>query len=162
MANGTYEINVNVTGAPSGSDQFAKQEGQPTTTDITEEPSRGRRPEQQPIIQDRTRRRIQTAAGYGLVGGFMALEQYEQNAKFRGDSNTAVQINEGKKWYARGATLLAAASTGNPLLMGIAIGTMAFQLAQENRELINARSIDTYKSTYYQQRLVNDISKRSR
>lgn len=165
MANGIYEIKIDVTGAPSGSDQLAQEKGQATSTE-------GKPPKAKKVsslfdlleqqVGEKRFKQIRATAGFGLGVGLAGVSIYQQNASFKGDSNTVVRTNEAVTWGTRALAAGGLIATGNYLGAGLYIGYTAFSLAKENRELINTRTLDGFQASYYQERLVNDISKRSR
>lgn len=164
MANGVYEINVNVTGADSGSGKLADKQGDVLQQQKSELQTPKAKSMQQSIKEKRllTLDNIKAGAGTALAGGALGLEIYEQNAKFKGDSNSINTISSLKTGASKVLVAGGLFATGNPLAGVVFLGYTAWGMAKENRELINARANDSYQSTYYQRRLINDVSKRSR
>jgi hypothetical protein len=160
-----YVLEVNVTGADSGSDRLARQQGEviPSDTEQIRQPERQR---QQASIEDRVLgERFNTLKKVGLVGvsgGFVALDLFQQDLSFKGDSNRNNKINETKKIAGIASVATGLVLSGNILGAGMFLGYQAIAYAKENRELINARKVDTYKSQYYAARLVQDTTQRSR
>lgn len=153
-------VKVQVEGAPSGNERL-REEGQLPT-------EQAKQVSQQETVADKTKEKerfnnIRDAAiGGAVVVGNAGLQIVEQNNRFKGDSNTATRINEAKKWYGRGALIIGATARFGPLGGLTALATTAYGLALENRELLFERSKDTYTSNYWQNRLIRDVSGRSR
>jgi hypothetical protein len=169
MAGGdTYKIVVEVEGAPSGSDALERQQGgvPEGETPVTKDKTKPKRKSALDLLEDKIGKSrfdtIKKTTGIGTAAGFIALDLYQQDRSFRGDSNRNLRINEGKKWLgtlgATGGLLV----TGNFVGAALFVGYTALGLAKENRELINTRAVDKYQSNYYQERLIKDITKRSR
>lgn len=158
-----YKINVVVDGTASGSDKFAGQEEQvsPNQTNAKKKQIEKQTKTQQLIDAERLQR-IKAMSSGGLAVGALVLDQYEQNANLKGDSNTTAQIGEAKKWGGRLLVAGGLLATGNFIGAGLFVGYTAYSLAKENRQLIYQQKVDSYRSKYYQARLINDISGRSR
>jgi len=156
---GEYKIVIEVEGGVSG--QTSTKGGQPTTpTGIKKE---AQQTDIEKIKRNEKFKQIRNMAGGAAATiGASALTVYEQNATFKGDSNTIARIGEAKKWGSRAVVTGTLLATGNVAGAGLYIGYTAFNMALENRKLLNDRRVNAYQSTYYQQRLVYDVSGRSR
>lgn len=152
-----YKIEIDVSTAEGVKEEKAKSGDIITTTDKKSLVDKTR----DLVGKDRFNQIRNVSAG-GAVIGAAGLTVYEQNAKFKGDSNTIAQVGEIKKWGGRGLAVTGLLATGRFAAAGLYIGYTAFNLALENRQLIHDRAIDTYSSNYYQQRLIYDVSGRSR
>lgn len=164
---GVYKIAVDVNGTSSGSERLANQQGK--SVDNTVAAKTPKKPEKttalskfEEMVGKERFKQLRNVTGGVTAVGYVGLDIYEQNAGFKGDSNTVAHINETKKWVGRGLATVGLLATGNYLGAALFVGYTAFELAKENREIINTRSIDQYKSAYYQQRLIYDVSGRSR
>lgn len=163
-----YKLVLDVQNAPSGSERLAQEQGTTVRETGTQQAptQRQQRRSLMDIIEERVgAQRLDTTKkvfGTTAAVGYIALDLYQQDLNFRGDSNRNLRINETKKWVGVvGATTTLLAS-GNYIGATIFLGYTALNLAKENRELINAREIDSYRTSYYQNRLVHDVSGRSR
>jgi len=165
--NGKYEIKIEVNGAPSGSEKQANIK--------FKDPLAGEREkrQKQQIADDKLKQEADDkrtllfnnvkAGAAGVVAvGTLGLDIYEQNAKFQGDSGTVNRINETKSAASKVVIAGGLIASGNVLAGAIYLGYTAYAYAKENRELIFAQTIDSYQASYYQTRLINDVSKRSR
>jgi len=166
MANGVYKIIVEVTGAPSGSEQLPKQPGtqtspQPQSVKEKKQVSQQSRQKVQDTIDAEQLAVLKKATGAGVAIGAAGLQMYEQNLSFKGDTNQVTRIGEIKKWGGK-AVIAGTLLVTNPAAAALYIGYTAFNLAQENRQIIHVRENDSYSAAYYQERLINDVSKRSR
>ena len=158
-----YKIDVNVTNAPSGSERLANEQGQPITPkDSVSRQRTSVLTKVEELIGKERYQRIKTGAATTIGVGALVLDQYEQNANFRGDTQTVSKISDIKKWGSRALVTGGLLATGNFLGAALYIGYTAYALAKENRELMFQRQVDSYKSNYYQRRLIKDVSGRSR
>lgn len=169
MANDTYKIEVNVNGAPSGSDRLAEQQGGivPDQQDqVQQRQPQTERRSLTDLLEERIgRERFDTAkkvVGTGTGLGLIALDLYQQDLALRGDSNRNLRINETKRKVSILGVTAGLLATGNYVGAALYVGYTALNIAKENRELIKTRNVDTYQSRYYQDRLVKDLTKRSR
>lgn len=164
MANGIYKVIVEVQNAPSGSERLGDQQGEPierATPDVMQdEKTKAEKPRS--IFSAENTKRLKNTAATGVTLGYAGLRMYEQNAAFKGDSNRVTKINETKKWVGKGAVGAGLLATGNILGAGIYMAWTAYDLALENRAIISERENDRFSSNFYQERLVIDITKRSR
>lgn len=163
MSDVVYKIDVDVSNAPSGNERLAQQQGQPTVTTIDER--QAPTPTKDKLEEAKTVgafSHMKAITGGVTVVGAAGISIYKQNATFKGDSNTVEQVGQLQKYVGYGTFAFGAAMMGNPLLAAGALGMLAFNLAKENREIINTRENDSYQSNYYQERLIYDISQRSR
>lgn len=121
------------------------------------------------LMQQRQQLRIQnikagvtkTASIAGVVGA-LAFQHIQTSAEISGNVTQLNRLNDAKRNIKMGATVVGAFAVGGPIVGLAAVGYLAFNLAQENRKLIHEQNVDKYRSQYYQKRLINDISGRSR
>lgn len=163
-----YKLSIEVDGAPSGSDRLARQQGTPLPDEkdqvkkkVSEKPKSVLDMLEEKIGAERfnTGKKV---LGVGSAIGYIALDLYQQDKGFAGDSNRNLRINETKKAVGIVGGTAALTLSGNFVGAALFLGYSALGLAKENRELINTKSLDTYQSQYYYDRIVYDITQRSR
>jgi hypothetical protein len=163
-----YKLTIDVNGAPSGSEKLAREQGAPLPDEKdkvkkvkSEKPKSVLDMLEDKIGEEKFNTGKKVLGGASAVG-FIALDLYQQEKSFQGDSNRNLRVNEFKKGAGIiGGTAMLALS-GNYLGAGLFLGYSALQLSKENREIINTMQIDTYQSQYYYDRVVYDITQRSR
>lgn len=160
-----YEFDINVNGASgrTGVDISGESETQFIPQDPTDRPTL--RP--QPITERDRPIGVLSAptqiAGGLLTAGALTYRHEQTTAQLAGDTTKVRKMNE----LSRGASIAGNLIVGG-LLTGNVVGALlgliygSYQISEENRALLNEQIIDQYQSNYYQDRLITNVSQRSR
>ena len=121
-----------------------------------------------PLKSNDMMKQLQTAAviyGLGRQASQMAVNYMSSSHQIRGESLKAERLqtrfSNATNNIGLGLGIGMSVMTGNPIAIALTaygLAQRAFNLAMETRKYANEISLDRYKSQYYQQRLVKDIS----
>ena len=103
--------------------------------------------------------KLQAGAGSALAIANFASNHIKTDYALRGADHQAEKAGKTMSTVNTGALLLFGASKG-PLGFAITLGITAYQIAQQNKRFIKTIELDQIQSTYYAQRVTQDISER--
>jgi len=101
----------------------------------------------------------QAAAGSALAVANFASNHVKTDYALRGADHAAEKTSKTMSTVNTGALLLFGASKG-PVGFAITLGITAYQIAQQNKRFIKTMELDQIQTTYYAQRVTQDISER--
>ena len=97
-------------------------------------------------------------ASAGLALGISAANLYSNELSIRGNTDQSDRIRATTDGLTEGATVVGAFALLGPVGGGVAVASLAWKYAQENRKLIKQLQTENIRSAYYSRRLVYDVS----
>jgi hypothetical protein len=113
-------------------------------------------------VGDFVRAKAPIVGGAALGIANIALDYASDTASITGNVQAGNNLGQLQATASTGLALGATLLTGNPLIIGAAIGYKALQQSKENRKFIDHLVQDKHRAAYYADKLIDEKTRRSR